>query len=183
MVKIKSLCILFFVLFTGAFAIFPQSTPQTQEDPCKNLRFLALSGEAPSVSMTDVSNFPQCFNGKFIRLSGIYRIAFENSDLYDPTENGSAWISFSPFYSAIKRCSPPEVLKLLNRENGGTFGLTALGVLKTGGGFGHEGGWSNEFQVICVEEVKDFSKSGVLFEVQPPKVQKQIISWYAKRKN
>jgi hypothetical protein len=42
--------------------------------------------EAPTVDVTDVRKFPQCFSGEFIRLVGVYRIAFENSDLYDPTE-------------------------------------------------------------------------------------------------
>ena len=102
-------------------------------------------------TLSDIYKLPQCFDGKFIRLAGIYRIAFENSDLYDPTGNSSSWVSFDPFYPALKRCSTHETLKLLERENGGTFGIVALGIIKTSGRFGHMGGWRSEFQMICLE--------------------------------
>jgi hypothetical protein len=180
--KLWKIFIAFGIVLISTFAIHTQTSQQKQKDPCKELRFLALGGEAPTVSATDVKNLPHCFDGKFIRLFGVYRAAFENSDLYDPTGNGRTWLSYSPFYSAVKKCSSPQALKLLDRESGGTFGLIAMGVFKSGGGFGHMNGWESEFQLICVEEVKDFSKSGVLFQYQEPKVQKQILDWYAKEK-
>jgi hypothetical protein len=34
----------------------------------------------------------------------------------------------------------------------------------------------------AVEEVKDFSKSGFLFQAQTPHVQKQILGWDVKKK-
>ncbi len=182
MLKLRNIFVVFCLMLIGIFSARAQTTQQNQKDPCKELRFLALGGEAPTVSATDVKNLPQCFDGKFIRLFGVYRIAFENSDLYDPTGNGSSWISYSPFYSAVEKCSAPADLKLLNRKNGGTFGLIAMGVFKSGGFYGHENGWESEFQLICVEEVIDFSKIGTLFQYQTPKVQKQILDWYAKEK-
>jgi hypothetical protein len=154
---------------------------QKKQDPCSELRFLALMNEAPTISATDVRNLPHCFNGKFIRLIGVYRIAFENSDLCDPTgDGGSTWVSFDPFYSAVKRCSSPEALRLLNREKGGTFGFVAMGVFHSGGGFGHLNGWANEFQVICMEKLTDLSDSGSVLEYQDPKARKRILDWYAK---
>ena len=167
------------IVITCSLAACAQQTKQ--KDPCSELRFLALLNDAPTISVTDVRNLPQCFDGKFIRLVGVYRVAFENSDLYDPTGNGgSTWVSFDPFYSAVKRCSSPQALKLLDREKGGTFGFVAMGILHRGGGFGHMNGWDNEFQVICLESLVDFSDSGVLLEFQKPNVHKRILDWYAK---
>lgn len=165
----------------GPFAVCSQTAQQNKKDPCHELRFMPLLHEAPTVSETDVHNLPQCFNGKFIRLVGIYRIAFENSDLYDPTGEGRSWVSFDPFHSAVKRCSAPAALKLFDRKEEGTFGFVAMGVFKSGGRYGHLNGWESEFQVICLEELKDFSESGSLFQFQTPKVQKRILDWYAKK--
>ena len=164
---------------------------------------MPLMNEAPTVTATDIRNLPQCVHGKFIRLVGIYRVSFENSDFYDPTgEGGRAWITFDPFYSAVNRCSDQQALHLLERKNGGTFGFVAMGIFhgpeppknvdpglpepirkaleRTTLGYGHLNGWPNEFQVICVEKIVLFSGNGSLFEFQKPDVRKRILSWYAK---
>ena len=187
-------------LFGGSSAHGQHEKPK---DPCSEIRFMALLNEAPTITATDVRNLSQCVTGKFIRLVGIYRIAFENSDLYDPTgEGGRTWITFDPFYSAVKRCSDREALRLLDRKKGGTFGLVAMGILhgpepykngdpklpapmrelleKTPRGYGHMNGWPNEFQVICVEKVVFFSGDGSLLEFQKPDVRKRILEWYAR---
>ncbi len=182
MLKLRNYFVAFGIALISVLAVHAQTTQQSQKNPCDELRFLALAGEVPTISATDAHDFPQCVDGKFIRLFGVYRTAFENSDLYDPTGNGATWISYSPFYSAVKRCSSPQALKLMERKGGGTFGFVAMGVFKSGGGFGHDNAWESEFQLICVEEVKDLAKTGVLFQSQTPKVQKQILDWYAKQK-
>ncbi|MFL6228536.1 MAG: hypothetical protein ACJ741_07125 [Pyrinomonadaceae bacterium] len=190
--------------FFGTGAAYGQQ--EKPKDPCSDLRFMPLSDEAPTVTATDVRNLPQCVAGKFIRLVGIYRISFENSDLYDPTgDGGGAWVTFDPFYSAVKRCSDHKALRLLDRKHGGTFGFVAMGILRgpeppkdvdpnlpawfrerleqtprTPLGYGHMNAWPNEFQVICLEEVVFFSGDGSLFEHQKPDVRKRILEWYAK---
>jgi len=202
--RFKIYFILFVAIVVNAELVCAQQA--NAKDPCKELRFLALMNEAPTVDVTDVRKFPQCFSGKFIRLVGVYRIAFENSDLYDPTdENGRTWITFDPFYSVVKRCSDAAALRLLNRKNGGTFGFVAMGIFhgpeppkfvdpklpaslrerleRTQLGYGHLNGWSNEFQVICIEKVVDFSDDGSFIEFQKPEVRKRILDWYAKNRS
>ena len=150
------------------------------KDPCKDSRFLPLGNDAPTLSVTEAQEFPECVEGQLIRLYGVYRVAFENSDYYDPTGKSSAWLS-SPYYSITKKCGSQEALHVLKSKNGGTFGLVALGILKTGGSFGHMGGWDAEFQIICVEDAKKFYKDGVVFDYLPPEIQHQILSWYEKQ--
>jgi len=177
--RLLVLCVMLVLTLT----VHTRPIKQKKQDPCSELRFLALMNEAPTISATDIRKLPQCFNGKFIRLIGVYRVAFENSDLYDPTESGGAtWVSLDPFYSAIKRCSSPEALRLLMREKGGTFGFVAMGIFHSGGGFGHLNGWANEFQVICLEQLMDLSDSGNVLEYQNPKAHKRILDWYAKER-
>jgi hypothetical protein len=153
------------------------------KDPCKELRFMALGGEAPTLSIKEALQFPECVEGKLIRVYGIYRVAFENSDFYDATGTGSSWLEFGPYYSVTKKCGSPEALKTLDSKNGGTFGLIALGILRTGGGFGygHMNGWDSEFQMMCVEDAKKFYKNGFVFSSLPLDVQKQVVNWYEKR--
>ena len=173
------------------------------KDACSDTRFMALLNEAPTITATDVRTLPQCVHDKFIRLVGIYRVSFENSDFYDPTgEGGRTWITFDSFYSAVKRCSDPQALRLLEHKNGGTFGFVAMGIFhgpepsknvdprlpeairksleRTSIGYGHLNSWPNEFEVICVEKIVLFSGNGSLFEFQKPDVRKRILSWYAK---
>jgi len=178
-----ALFIVFGIALLTCATTYAQQPKQKKDDPCSELRFLAGMNEAPRISATDVRNLPHCFEGKFIRLVGVYRVAFENSDLYDPTASGGrTWVSFDTFYSAVKRCSSAEALRMLEREKGGTFGFVAMGVFHSGGGFGHMNGWANEFQVICLESVVDFSADGALLEYQNPKVRKRILDWYAKER-
>jgi hypothetical protein len=180
MLRLTTLVIVFAVTFLAATVARGQTTKR--DEPCSELRFLPLGTEAPTITATDVRNLPQCFNGKFIEMVGVYRVFFENSDLYDPTGGDQrTWVSFDPYYSAVKRCSSSSAMHLLDRKKGGTFGFTALGILRRGGGYGHMNGWANELQVICVETVVDFSDSGAVFDYQKPDVRKRILDWYAKQ--
>ena len=148
------------------------------KNPCSDLRFQAVGGEAPTMSIKDALEFPKCVEDKLIRLYGIYSAGFEGSVYGDPSNKESAWVEFSPYYSITKKCSRPKALDVLKSPSGGTFGLVAYGILKTGGEFGHMNAWDNEFQVMCVDEMKQFSDVTVLFEYQKPAVQKQILNWY-----
>jgi hypothetical protein len=182
----RSAILLFLIIGTALINAETGATQQQKaKNPCDELRFMPLLNEAPTITATDVRTLPQCFNGKFIRLVGIYRGAFENSELYDPTgEEGRTWITFDPFYSAVKRCSAPGTLHALDRKDGGTFGFVAMGIFHgpelSRNRYGHENGWPNEFQLICVEKVVVFSGDGSLLEYQKPDVRKRILEWYAK---
>ena len=197
--------ILLLVLMAAAIANVATVVGQQQKprDPCEEPPFMPLLNEAPTITATDVRSLPKCFSGKFIRLVGVYRVAFENSELYDPTgEEGRTWITFDPFYSAVKRCSAPGTLQALDRKSGGTFGFVAMGIFhgpelpksvdpklppalresleKHPPGYGHMNRWPNEFQVICIEKVVLFSGDGSVLQYQKPDVRKRILEWYAK---
>jgi hypothetical protein len=182
MPKFIFFCFGFSCIFCGAFSTQAQTTLKSEKDLCEETRILLTSSEPLTFTFSDIEKLPQCFDGRFVRIAGVYRSVFENSDFYDPMGKASAWLAFDPFYPAIKRCSPPNALKLLNRDAGATFGVIALGILKTNGRFGHMRGWKNEFQIICLDEIKDFSKSGAVFQYQTPQVQKQILEWYSKKR-
>jgi hypothetical protein len=164
----------------GSTSVRAQTTKQ--QDPCSERQFLPLDNAAPTVTATDIRNLPQCFNGKFIRVVGIYRRIFENSDFYDPTGGGeSTWVSFDADDLTVKRCSPSSAIHRLLREDRGTFGFIATGILRRGGGFGHLLSWQNELQVTCIETVVALSKSGNLLYAQEPNARKRILDWYAKQ--
>jgi len=163
-------------LCTGAIAQTNKSV-----DPCADWRFVSIN--APTITATVLRYLPQCFNGKFIEMVGVYRTFFENSDLYDPTggDDQRTWVSFDQYDAAVKRCSSSPAMHTLDRKGGGTFGFVALGILRRGGGFGHMNGWANELQVICVETVVKLSDSGAVFDYQKPKARKRILDWYSKQ--
>jgi hypothetical protein len=141
---------------------------------------LASVFDSPTFRVAEVTQKPECFDGAFFRVVGIYRVSFENSDLYDPKdEKARAWLSTERFHSAVKRCSG-DALKSLNRELGGTWGFTALGIMNTRGRFGHLGGWENQFDVICIENAELLSKEGNVFSSQPTAVQNRIVDWLNK---
>jgi len=151
------------------------------KDPCKDQRFMTLDGNAPTLSIKDALEFPECIEGRLIRLYGVYSAGFEGSVYGAPSDNDSAWVEFSPYYPITKKCSAAEAISVLKSPGGGTFGLVAYGILKTGGGFGHMNGWDTEFQVMCVDEMKKFSDVTVLLEYQKPNIQKQILDWYTRK--
>jgi len=137
----------------------------------------------PTLNASDLHNLPQCFDGKFIRLVGIYRVAFENSDLYDPTKLGaSAWVSFGPFYRTTKRCGIENALDVIHEKAGGTCGFVATGVIRTGRGYGHLGGWPHELQVICIEKIVRLADFGWNLASQDPRTRELIIDWYVKER-
>jgi hypothetical protein len=171
----------YLIILFGSFSTDAQTTQQSPKDSCERTEVLLTSSKPLAFSLSNIYKLPQCFNNKLVRIVGIYRIAFENSDLYDPTGSGSSWLTSQKFYPIIERCSSPEALKSLDRKNGGTFGIVAMGIFNTGDGYGHLGGWNSEFQMICLEEVKDFSKSGSMIQYQTPEVKKQITDWYAEK--
>ena len=150
-----------------------------QKDSCEPIKIALASSDAPTYTFAEIRKQPKCFDNAFIEVIGILRTAFENSDFYDPVDHSArAWFTYGPFYSAVKRCSTSQDLKALDREAGGTWGLKALGIVKTNGNFGHMNGWDFEFQAICIENVTPLSPRGYVFASQPEKTQKKIVDWY-----
>ena len=179
--KIFSFIIAFIITLLYSGSVEAQRTSDSQKDPCEWIKILLASSEPLAFSLSTIYKQPECFNGKLVRVVGIYRIAFENSDLYAPTGEGSSWLTFDPFYPVAKRCSSPDAWKLLDRKGGGTFGIVAMGIFNFGGRYGHLGGWGSQFQIICLEEGKEFSKPGTGFDAQSEKAKKQILAWYVKK--
>jgi hypothetical protein len=156
----------------------PKREQMAGKNPCADLKFQTVDGKAPTMSIMDAIDFPECVNGKVIRLYGIYSAGFEGSVFSDLNDSNSAWLTLSPFYPIAKKCSDPEAFKIWNSEGGGTFGFVGYGILRTNGGYGHMNGWDNEFQVMCIDEMRKFSDGTLIFKSQTPKVQKQMTNWW-----
>jgi hypothetical protein len=151
---------------------------QRQKDACETARIQLAGGTAPDLTLAEIKKDARCYDNGFVRVIGIYRVAFENSDLYDPTaQSARAWVALDPFYGAVKQCSYKN-LKALDKKNGGTFGFVALGVVKTSGRFGHMGAWTLEFNPICLEKVELLSNNGFVFTSQPANEQLKISNWF-----
>lgn len=166
------------LLLVLPFVVTGSAIAQRVKKPCEEAQIQLAGGNAPDLTLADINKNSDCYNNGFIRVIGIYRVAFENSDLYDPSGGiSSAWLAFDPFYAAVKRCSDRN-LKVLNRKNGGTFGFVALGIIKTKGRYGHMNGWSYEFNPICIEKVELLSDKGYVFESQPAETKSKILEWY-----
>jgi hypothetical protein len=167
-----------FVILLFLATLVGSVAAQREQDPCEPVRSQLSGGNAPDLTLAEIRQNAACYDNAFIRVIGIYRASFENSDLYYPDDGkASAWINFDPFYSAIKHCSAAN-LKTLNRKDDGTFGFIALGVIKTKGSYGHMNGWDFEFQPICLERVELLSKSGAVFPSQTKETQKKILTWH-----
>jgi len=133
--------------------------------------------------MKEAAELEDCLQGKVVRIYGIYSAAFEGSVLGNLKEGPDAWMSGEQFYSVAERCSSPAALREWKNPKGGTFGVVALGILRGRDGFlgfGHMNAFDYEFQVLCLDEMKRFSDSTVIFESQTADVQKAMTSWYNK---
>ena len=62
--------LVFCVMLVLTLTAHTRPIKQKKQDPCSELRFMALMNEAPTISATDIRNLPHCFNGKFISDSG-----------------------------------------------------------------------------------------------------------------
>ena len=152
---------------------------QRASDRCESISVQLTDPDGADFTLADINKNPGCFENALVRLRAIYRVGFENSDLYDPVDiTARAWLDLDKFYPAIKRCGDASALSTITRKNGGTFGTVALGILKTSSHYGHMGGWNREFQVICIEKAVLLSKSWAVFGSQPSNTQSKIVDWY-----
>jgi hypothetical protein len=169
--RLVSLVVLIFALSWTAAA-------QNQIDPCESVRTKLAGSEPADLTISEIAKNPSCYADQFIRLIGIYRVAFENSDLYDPdSKTARAWVEFETYSAALKRCSRGN-LKILNRKNGGTFGFIALGIIRTMGRHGHMNAWDYQFEPICIDNVELISPSGNVFAAHDRMMQDKIVRWY-----
>jgi len=168
----RLLFIVVLVIVLGA----KSSTAQKPIDPCESVRIKLAGSEPTDLTLGEIAKNPTCYADRFVRLIGIYRVAFENSDLYDPdSERARAWVEFDPFYGAIKRCSNRS-LKVLDRKDGGTFGFIALGIIRTKGRYGHLNGWDYQFEPICIDKAELLSTSGIMLDEHAMK--DKVVKWY-----
>ncbi len=107
--------------------------------------------DLPTVSFCDLVREPAKYEGKTVRVKGIYRTSFEVSELTGPECLGPrrrAWLSI-----AANQC--PDSKNIGGEEFYGKLAdIVAIGTFHSAGGrFGHLGGYPFEFNVACVESV------------------------------
>jgi len=148
--------------------------------PCTPISPLAYEDGVPTVQLEMLLKEPQCYDGKFIRTYGFYRYGFEISELYclDCKSSGLIWFDSESYFAAYKRCTSKENQKRLDSENGRTVGVAVLGVVRTGGGFGHLNGSQHQFSVICIDEVKVFANDYAIPQYLSAKTLREMRDWY-----
>lgn len=111
----------------------------------------AARADIPTVNFCDLVREPAKYEGKTVRVRGIYRTSFEVSELTGPECLGPkrrAWVSFAP-----KQC--PDSKNIGGEDFYGKLAdIVAIGEFRSAGGrFGHLGGYPFEFTIACVESV------------------------------
>jgi len=149
------------------------------QKPCAPISALAYEDGVPTVTLESLLSEPHCYEGKFIRTYGFFRSGDEISELFclDCKSSEMIWLDFEEFYPANKRC----VAGGGNRDTfGKTVGFAALGVFRTGGGFGHLNASRHKFSVICIDEVTVLAKDWGVPQSLPDKTLRQMREWYKK---
>jgi hypothetical protein len=114
------------------------------------------------VSFCDLVQYPDKYNGKEVTVRATWRYGYEWSELYcvDCLDKGKAWLEI-PFNS------DGPVAKQLKRapQGAGVVNLTVQGTFRSGGSFGHMGGYRHEFTVrkisnlvVVLKGMKDISE-------------------------
>ena len=159
--------------------VLGQESNRAGQKPCPPISALAYEDGVPTIPLEPLLSEPQCYEGKFIRTYGFFRSGDEISELYclDCKSYGLIWLDFEEFYPANKRC----VAGGGNKDTfGRTVGFAALGVFKTGGGFGHLNASRHKFSVICIDEVTVLAKDWSVPQSLPEKTLRQMRNWYKK---
>ncbi len=175
----KSIAIFLLVIACPMSTVLGQELNRTEEKPCTPISALAYEDGVPTVTLESLLSEPQCYEGKFIRTYGFFRSGDEISELYclDCKSSGLIWLDFEEFYPANKRC----VAGGGNKDAfGKTVGFAALGVFRTGGGFGHLNAPRHKFSVICIDEVTVLAKDWSVPQSLPEKTHRQMRDWYKK---
>jgi hypothetical protein len=156
-----------------------QEKSRADKKRCTPISALAYEDGVPTITLEALFKEPDCYEGKFIRTYGFFRSGDEISQLYclDCESSGLIWLDFEEFYPANKRC----VAGGGNKDTfGKTVGFAALGVFRTGGGFGHLNGSRHKFSVICIDEVTVLAKDWSVPQSLPEKTLRQMRDWYKK---
>ena len=92
----------------------------------------------PAVSYCYLVRNPHQFNGKIIRVTGIYRYGYEWSELYcgDCINEAATWVDFDEAFSSSTIASVRRKLDD-NGFRGRTVLVTMTGKFEAGGGYGH----------------------------------------------
>jgi hypothetical protein len=175
----KLIAVIVLVIASQMSNVLGQELKRTDNKSCTPISALAYEDGVPTITLESLLSEPHRYEGKFIRTYGFFRSGDEISELYclDCNSSGLIWLDFEEFYPANKRC----VAGGGNRDTfGKTVGFAALGVFRTGGGFGHLNGSQHKFSVICIDEVTVLAKDWGVPRSLPEKTLRQMRDWYKK---
>jgi TonB family protein len=150
---------------------------------CSDPRLLTDDDKAPTLSVPEAIELEDCLDGKVVRVYGIYSRGFEGSVLTDLKDTKVAWLSTVQFSPVVRKCTSSAAFSVFKSSDGATFGIVALGILRTREGmlgFGHMNSFDEEFDVLCFDEIRQFSTTTAIYDAQPLSVQKIMSSWYNK---
>ncbi|MGH9818877.1 MAG: hypothetical protein ACRD43_01810 [Pyrinomonadaceae bacterium] len=115
----------------------------------------------PSLSYNELISRQKDYEGKRVRVSGYWRIFFEENFLYDPLEpnfhKNGAWVEFGGEEDICK--GSRKKLREIGKDYMGDLSVVFIGKLQTGRRFGHENGYQYQFVVDCVEKIKKLPKN------------------------
>jgi hypothetical protein len=156
-----------------------QEQSRADKKQCAPISALAYEDGVPTITLEALLKEPQCYEGKFIRTYGFFRLGDEISELYclDCELSGMIWLDFEDFHPAPVHC---RAKGSASDMFGKTIGIAALGVFHTGGGFGHLNASRHKFSVICVEEATVLSKDWSNPQSLPEKTLREMRAWYKK---
>lgn len=123
------------------------------------------SADIKTVDYCELRKNPDLYNGKTIRVSGIYDRGFEVSAFYNKACFENPYFSRHEtwlwFFSRKKDCSDKKTAEIyetfLSGRAGNELEVTLVGMFngsKEGGGFGHLGGYKFQLNVSCLEKAK-----------------------------
>ncbi|HEX8566203.1 MAG TPA: hypothetical protein VF648_11080 [Pyrinomonadaceae bacterium] len=123
------------------------------------------------VSFCDLTQKPESYRDKIVRIKATYSFGFENSRLFCSDcldENNSVWVDFED-----ELCSNSKKIKDNKRYGvGRTLNVTFVGKYEYGGGYGNFGVFPARLLVSCMEEKKEL----VNYSLAPSKLPQKVLS-------
>ena len=123
------------------------------------------------VSFCDLTQKPESYRDKIVRVKAAYSFGFENARLFCSDcleENNPVWVDFGD-----ELCSNSKEIKSNKRYGvGRTLNVTFVGKYEYGGGYGHNGIFPARFIVSCVEKKKEI----VNYSLAPSKLPEKVLS-------
>lgn len=119
----------------------------------------------PTVNYCELRKNPELYNGKMIRVRGIYEYGFEQSAFYDKAcfedSSFSRFETWLWFFSLKNTCSDNKTAEILKTFHSGRadskLEVTLVGMFngsKDSGGYGHLNGYKFQIKVSCFEQAK-----------------------------